>query len=717
MSAAVRWMSLAALVGLLASCTRLPATEKGASDVTFDVPRLTGITIDGDPADWGTKGLCVNALHDPALRPKPTADFDAVVRLGWDGRGLLVLVSVADPTPIEEASGDQLWRKDSVEFFVAAGVGKPDAWQAVIAPGLDPKCPEPRTFLADHRKSESLKHVSLRVEAARTKTKAGYCLEALLPWECLGIAAEVGREIGFQVQVNNAAGAGETAQLRWFPSPGAAQDTKRMHALRLAERPSPPVAAAASGGYERFRRTLVSVAATAGKLVRVRDGGRLLARGKLSADGRLRRASLELPMPPRGKPYGPLAVTIDGRRAATLDLPNADTLRRQAFERAELAFRPCVFSGEKLPDVEFSDSSLVEDLIGPYTLKTRFFDAGLTEVSVAEKPGRYGAIVEIVPEAGRATKRFFTLFRSPGNVNWWRIKLPVKLELPKALGIDPLVAREHAKALSDFVKWDMRSGLDHGSNAAILFAGLYETEPGTPATERTSPWARDTRWWHALQLRTGDLAPLKYLVHLPPGAEKSRTKRWPTILFLHGAGERGDNLKLVEVHGPPKIVKSRPDFPFIVISPQCPAGTWWNVPALDDLLNEVAAKYPVDPDRLYLTGLSMGGFGTWALATEYPERFAAIVPICGGGDDADVERLKDLPTWVFHGAKDPVVPLESSQEMADALRKIGGRVRFTVYPDAGHDSWTAAYESEELYAWLLQQRRGKPREPRVTDGQ
>jgi len=122
---------------------------------------------------------------------------------------------------------------------------------------------------------------------------------------------------------------------------------------------------------------------------------------------------------------------------------------------------------------------------------------------------------------------------------------------------------------------------------------------------------------------------------------------------------------------------------------------------LNGLLDEILASYKVDRDRVYLTGLSMGGFGTWALAAAHPERFAAIVPICGGGNPADAGRLKDLPIWVFHGAKDRAVPLERSEVMVNAIRKAGGSPKFTVYPEAGHDSWTGAYTDPELYKWLL----------------
>lgn len=195
-----------------------------------------------------------------------------------------------------------------------------------------------------------------------------------------------------------------------------------------------------------------------------------------------------------------------------------------------------------------------------------------------------------------------------------------------------------------------------------------------------------------------------YLLYLPPAYAES-DEPWPLLLFLHGAGERGDDLERVKVHGPPKLLAAGQEMPFIVASPQAPAEQWWSVDVLDALLDDLADRYRVDPNRVYVTGLSMGGFGTWALATAYPDRFAAIAPICGGGEAEQACTLRDTPTWVFHGAQDTVVPLERSQVMVDALRTCDGFVHFTVYPDAGHDSWTATYDNPRLYQWLLSHRR------------
>ena len=196
---------------------------------------------------------------------------------------------------------------------------------------------------------------------------------------------------------------------------------------------------------------------------------------------------------------------------------------------------------------------------------------------------------------------------------------------------------------------------------------------------------------------------MKYLLYLPK--DYAQKDSWPLMLFLHGAGERGDSLELVKKHGPPKLIEAGKDFPFIVVSPQCPQGKWWEPMELTTLLDEIVENYKVDKDRIYVTGLSMGGFGTWSLVAYQPQRFAAIVPICGGGEPFVTMLFAHVPAWVFHGAKDPTVPLERSQKMVESLKHNGGNVKLTVYPEAGHDSWTETYNNPQLYEWLLQQKR------------
>ena len=201
---------------------------------------------------------------------------------------------------------------------------------------------------------------------------------------------------------------------------------------------------------------------------------------------------------------------------------------------------------------------------------------------------------------------------------------------------------------------------------------------------------------------------IDYLLYLPENYKASK-ETYPLMLFLHGAGERGKNLEALKVHGPPMLADKGKSFPFVLVSPQCPEGDWWTdskqIETLNALLDDIVSRYRIDKDRIYVTGLSMGGFGTWQLAIQYPDRFAAIAPVCGGGDPLLANRLGPLPIWVFHGAKDSVVPFKKSEEMVEALKKAGNNVKFTVYPETDHNSWTETYNNPKLYEWFLQQKR------------
>lgn len=242
--------------------------------------------------------------------------------------------------------------------------------------------------------------------------------------------------------------------------------------------------------------------------------------------------------------------------------------------------------------------------------------------------------------------------------------------------------------------------------SVILF--VFSCLPTVQAEEKVQSGKQQ-----AAKLNTTIPVTMDYLVYLPENYEQK--KKWPLLLFLHGAGERGDNLDLVTIHGPPKLVKNGKQFPFIVVSPQCPKEQLWQPVELTALLNEVEKKYKVDKDRIYVSGLSMGGFGTWSLAAYSPYRFAALVPICGGGEKFWVKKVKHIPIWVFHGAKDSAVSLERSQTLVDVLKKAKADVTFTVYPDAGHDSWTETYNNPKVYEWLLQQKRKPEAEVRAAE--
>jgi predicted peptidase len=211
-----------------------------------------------------------------------------------------------------------------------------------------------------------------------------------------------------------------------------------------------------------------------------------------------------------------------------------------------------------------------------------------------------------------------------------------------------------------------------------------------------------------VRIYTHEKGQLNYLLFLP--RDYSESQKYPLVFFLHGAGERGSDPEMLKVHGIPKIVEEKPDFGFIAVSPQCPLGKWWSQfdpQVFKGLLDTVVAGHSVDTDRIYLTGISMGGYGSWHFAIAYPDCFAAVVPICGGGDPDKVCVLKDVPVWVFHGARDNVVLPRESIKMVDALKECGSTsVKFTLYSTADHDSWTRTYNSPRLYEWLLEHKRG-----------
>jgi pimeloyl-ACP methyl ester carboxylesterase len=197
---------------------------------------------------------------------------------------------------------------------------------------------------------------------------------------------------------------------------------------------------------------------------------------------------------------------------------------------------------------------------------------------------------------------------------------------------------------------------------------------------------------------------IKYLFYLPDTYGTDTTVKWPLILFLHGGAERGNNLDKVKTNGPPKLISKGKKLPFIIVSPQVSSGELWDPDLLVWMLKDIIKKYKVDEDRIYLTGLSIGGLGTWETSEKYPEMFAAIAPVSGWGDPLQAWKIRHIPVWIFHGAKDPVVPVIASEVMADSLKRYNN-VKLTIYPNAVHDSWTETYNNDQLYEWFLDHKR------------
>jgi predicted peptidase len=215
---------------------------------------------------------------------------------------------------------------------------------------------------------------------------------------------------------------------------------------------------------------------------------------------------------------------------------------------------------------------------------------------------------------------------------------------------------------------------------------------------------------------------LGYRALVPADIEEGKT--YPLIVFLHGAGERGDDNTIQLVHGMADLCTDEmmARHPAFVIAPQCPNEQRWSnvdwsspsstlpeevsdsLSATIELVDAMCEEFPIDKDRLYITGLSMGGYGTWDALARYPGKFAAAIPICGGGDPAQVEHIGDTPIWVFHGDQDEAVRVGRSREMVNALREAGHSPIYTEYEGVGHDSWTETYHNRLVWDWLFAQR-------------
>ncbi len=236
----------------------------------------------------------------------------------------------------------------------------------------------------------------------------------------------------------------------------------------------------------------------------------------------------------------------------------------------------------------------------------------------------------------------------------------------------------------------------------ILSVFLYSCQPQLNSDPVFEP---GTQTHQSFKAEAG----LDYLLYLPENYDPGKEGGFPTILFLHGAGERGDSLDVLTAWGPPRIAQEK-GLPFIVISPQCPTNEWWTsmLSPLKGVLDEAISVYNIDTTRIYLTGLSMGGYGTFAFSQVHPEYFAAVAPICGGGTPSMLNFYTQPPTWVFHGDEDKIVPIESSQIMVDAMKAAGGEVKFTIYEGVDHYSFERAYNESGLFDWFLKHQKKLP---------
>lgn len=513
----MRTLSLITLVVLTAVGTQ--AAEPAAA--VYDIPLLAKIVIDGKAGDWAEGGMRVDLLTPVQGEVRPATDHAASFRLAWNKEGLLLLVVVEDDTWLEHDDEGMLWRYDCIETFLAEEPGAKSMCQWVIAPGMGSKPPFTalRSHLHDYRKDEALKKRPARIRVARTvatgKTPRGTTacvIEALLPWSALDIKPETGREIAFQFYANDADQPHSgTYHVPWYPGTQTAHNSAEMHRLRLSRKASPGVRALASGEHDmerlQTRITVLALADRAGKKASLRAGDRVLAETELTEDGTGRSsARLRTRFKEVSAVTGTLAVYIDGTEAAPIDLPSPGRVAAEAMLQSAPNAEIRVFAGGKLPTMRFARPLWAAELLGPYEIRTTYYDKDYNVVDKAHRPGRYGAVVEVVPEEGQPFRRFKTLFCSPTEPRW-RIPVDVSLPEPEALGVPATAARAYAAEISAFaggavghMVGDRTENWYDPSDIAALLAGLYEAgAEGDEGSFYNSPRQRGRRWWLKLK--------------------------------------------------------------------------------------------------------------------------------------------------------------------------------------------------------------------------
>jgi CubicO group peptidase (beta-lactamase class C family) len=468
----------------------------------FDVPKLKNIVIDGRADDWKNKGFEVDILSFFENKIIPISDFDPSFKLGWNKEGLLILMEIYDDKICED-DGLNMWKKDSIELYLGKTYKKELFWyKALIGPGIDPEYSKVRTHFFDHRNIKKTK-TELTIKAAQSKISGGYIVEMMLPWKNLEISAKTNNKFKFQLYVNDADGKGypeEWLTSYWYPSDNTNQDCSAMHSIRLSHKSSPPVKLAVSVNYEKFRWAKIYVIGTAkikkGEIT-LNEGNRSVAKGKFIIKNGRPIVNFTLPMPKPGKKIPDLEFRINNKKVQDIRLPSYAKARMRAFIDAEFSFYDYCFKGTDFPSCDFKNSTYVEDMIGPYKIETTFYNAKGEPVKKANKPGRYGAVIEIHRQDGQINRRFRTLFKIPEEMkeNWWDTKVKASVNLPEGLGIDTEIMKAQSDVINNYLRWRLAESLRDGTGT-VLITGLYEnSQSKNKDTMKVNPGWRERQWW------------------------------------------------------------------------------------------------------------------------------------------------------------------------------------------------------------------------------
>ncbi len=642
-------------------CSAASRADEGA---IFDIPRLDDIVIDGDAGDWGDRGFLSGLLADTNGRIKAALDQEVRFRLGWDERGLLVLVNVRDNLFMEPENVAEIWSQDMVEVYVAPNRGSDEQYQIVFAPGMAAGYPKIRTVIYDRRKTtKSGEEVTFT--AQRTKAKNLYTMEILLPWSNLKIKPEKGREIAFQIMSCDADVIRDRHSAFWYPATGTGEDSRKMHRVRLAASPSPMKLEVASGHVSGWRpRVRVTGPKTlSGSTIQVKKGEELLASGKLAVDGERAWLELALPYPKPGVSLGELQVFRDGEQIATVNIPKAD-LPKLAIAQTSSQLEGVVKLRVELAPLgdEFPDAPA----------KIQAFDASGAEVASAV--GHVGQELSFKLSDG--------LYRLQAQVSDFHgQKLIAKgacLAGKDAREILGSTVRQARKLQAGPISRSYLGWLDY-------LASLIENELSQP---ELMPSTVDlalqlTEWQWRFENETDPLKHLRgmnewaylssvdgsgqpFMIEVP--ADYDPNRQYPLTVNLHSSG----NIHNVTEKGHAEVFYMEDGFNLRPAG-RAQAGGYSALPEADvlDAIAYVRRHWNIDPDRIHVNGGSMGGGGSFWFPSRFPDLFASARSLCGYGLRSPLENMAYVPIYSLHGRDDPIVPVSMSRAAIRLLAQMG----------------------------------------------
>lgn len=487
-------------VGLICSFLLVAsfAVAKVDKPPVFDLPRLSEIVIDGDGADWGEGGFRVTILADSKGRFRSPQDFDVTFRLAWNEAGLLLLATVRDDEAVEGKSVKEISDGDNLELFCSPRPGAEEYVQIRIAPGIDPTFPEPRYQVRVRpEQQEFLDRIKLSL--ARKQVAGGYQLELLFPWDNFGITPRVGTILPFQFCAQDKDEADGSIKLVWNPKEGGGSEglAGRTYLLRLAQRASPAIITRTISVFERggAHLKIVTQPDYIGRPFVLQAGRGELARGEFSEKEGRAWAELMLPLPPQLEGYREVSILDGKRKIGCFALTGVAMARAKAIATAKIVFSPYCFTGADLPEGDFENPGLMQSLIGPYSIGLRYFDADFNPVTRAEKPGRYGAVLEVIPASGKPLRRFRTLCKLAEPATLVVPPLNPNPELFTRLGAAPQAVTAESGAINDTLGGPVEDLLEREAAGAVLLAGLYELGNANVTDFADNARARDRQWW------------------------------------------------------------------------------------------------------------------------------------------------------------------------------------------------------------------------------